>query len=397
MFLLIQSILVYGLMIWVMTYYGKIAYRRQYPLGYGAIDCINDKKLPFYWLFTKTYFIIPIFVICFFSAIRYKVGVDCESYKMSFYGILQFGGAALNDDKEGLFVALAKTTQIFTNSHYMFFFILVFMQIGTLYYALRKKSYAIIYLGITLILSSKYLSLMNGMRQNIAACILIASIPLILEKKKWGWFLLATFVASSMHKSAMFFIPIGLLAFYVLRKGILSIPIQLVIIAICYLMMDKLELPFLDSLFSYGDMAGYDSRSIDVYSNLEATNKNFGFSSWLSFLTQILAIIYSKRIQTQIKDNEFNTMYNLFFISVCIGLLLYNNFTIGRLNYYFSITEPIILSIMLFYMRYSKKKLDNLLFYFTIFLLIIKFSFLLYKASTEINEYTLYKFDFFNL
>ena len=57
MLLFIQSIIVYGLIIWVMTYFGNIAYRKQYPQGFGGIDMFQNRKISFITLFTRTYFV----------------------------------------------------------------------------------------------------------------------------------------------------------------------------------------------------------------------------------------------------------------------------------------------------------------------------------------------------
>lgn len=378
-----------------MTCFGNIAYRKQYPQGIDGIDLLANKKRGFKSMLTKSYYAIPIFIFCLFSALRYRVGTDSVSYKSYFYEIKEYG-RLLFDGAEPGFIFLSKLTSEFTNSHYLLFFILAFLQIVFIYYALRKTNYSLKYIGVSIMLSGTFFSLMNGIRQNIAACILVAAIPLILEKKNWIWFIALTFLAASMHKSAYLFIPIGILSYFLLKKGILNIYLQHAIIAVCYLLMDKIELSFLDVLFSYGEHAGYDSVAIENYTEYVAMTKNFGFSSWLLLLTQIVCIIYSKRMQALNSDKVFNIIYNLFFIGVCIKLLFYNNFTIGRLNYYFTIFYPVVLSIALFVMSCSKKKIDRQIFAVTILLLVASFSYNLYKAMGETSEFTLYKFDLFN-
>lgn len=378
-----------------MTYFGRIAYKSQYPQGIDGTDMYQNKRIPFSILLTKSYYFIPIFVFCFFAAVRFKVGVDCESYKDKFYELAQFGTIVRGASEPG-FMAISRIVAETTGSHYLLFFILAFLQISFLYFAIRKKNYATIYLGVSIMLSGTFLSLMNGIRQNIAACVLVAAIPLVLEKKNWVWFVILTFLAASMHKSAYMFFPIGLLSYFLLKKGILNIYLQFAIIAVCYLLMDKIELSFLDVLFSYGEHAGYDENAIENYTEYAASTKNFGFSSWLLLLTQIVCIIYSKRMQTLNSDKAFNIIYNLFFISVCIHLLFYNNFTIERLNYYFTIFYPVILSIALFVMAHSRKKIDRQMFIVTLLLLLASFSYNLYNATGKTIEYTLYKFDLFN-
>ena len=122
MLLVIQSIIVYGLMIWVMTYFGKIAYKSQYPQGFGGIDRFENKKRSLSYLFREGYFLIPILVFCFFAAVRFQVGVDCETYKDIFYDLGKWGISLKAPNIEEGFVFLSKFTYSLTGSHYLLFF-----------------------------------------------------------------------------------------------------------------------------------------------------------------------------------------------------------------------------------------------------------------------------------
>ena len=394
--LLLQSIIVYGLMLWVMDYCGNIAYKKQYPQGIDGVDLLANKKKGFMPMLTKSYYAIPIFVFSLFSALRYKVGTDSISYKGYFYEILQHG-RLLDDGAEQGFVFLSKLTSYFTNSHYLLFFILAFLQITFIYYALRKKNYALKYIGASIMLSGFYLSLMNGVRQYIVACAFVAMIPLITNKKKWWLFVLAVFICSFMHKSAFFLLVLGLLSYFVLSRGILNIKLQLLIVAFCYIMMDKIDVSFLDQFFALGESAGYATESIEAYTELESTQKSFGLWALMLLAFKIFIILYSKKIQ-QITQNDkvFIIMYNLFFLGTCIKTLFYNNFTLGRLSYYLIVFQPVMLSIMLYITSISKYKKDKYIFNCTIVLLALSFLYLLYVASGNIiAESTLYKFDLF--
>lgn len=393
--LLIQSIIVYGLMIWVMTYFGNIAYKCQYPQGFGGIDIFAKKKVSFMSLLTKSYFIIPILIFCFFSAVRYQVGVDCESYKKTFYSILQFGVGQRESTEIG-FINLSKATILFTSSHYLLFFILAFIQISLLYYAQRKTTYTLKYFGLVLILSSMYLSLMNGMRQYIAACTFVALLPFVLEKKKWGWFILGTYLATLMHKSALLLIPFGVIA-YLLQYRIPNRYIQIGIAIICLILMDKIDISVITNLYSQvGVEAGYSERDIEIYSNLELCTKSFGIRPLLLLSVYIITMWYSDKMKILFNSKIFNMQYNLFFIATCLYLLFYNNFTIGRLSYYFQIFTPMILSSCLFYLNNSKIKIDKTAYRSIILLLILFFTYHLYSELQAYPlEYSLYKFDLF--
>ena len=155
-----------------MTYCGKIAYSNQYPNGYEDIDMLSNRKISFGSMFTKSYYALPILVFSFFSALRYRVGIDCETYKDIFYEIMLYDGENFiaSDIEEG-FTLLAQAVGFFTDTHYLFMFVLAFLQISLLYYAFRKHTNIIYYLGLAIFLTGFYWSLMNGIRQNIVACI----------------------------------------------------------------------------------------------------------------------------------------------------------------------------------------------------------------------------------
>lgn len=394
--LLFQSIIVYGFMIWVMTYFGNIAYKCQYPKGFGGVDLFPKKKMSFITLLTKSYFIIPILVFCFFAAVRYNVGVDCEHYKSIFYDLGQYGVSlsALNLEKG--FVVLAKFIHKLTGSHYILLFMLAFLQISFLYYAQRNSTYTLKYFGLALILSATFFSLMNGIRQNIAACAFVALVPLVLEKKKWLWYILGVYLATLMHKSAFILYPLGLIAYF-LQYGILNKYIQFGIVAICFFLMDKIPIFGIEQLFaSYGVEAGYDENAIDTYSELESTTKTFGLSSMLQLISYIVIIWYSDKMKTFFDNKVFNIQYNLFFIGICLYLLFYNNFVINRLLYYLMIFIPIIISNTLFYLRYNKKKNYKMMFNMMLLILILYLIYILYVSAQKIpNEFLLYKFDLF--
>ena len=396
MLLIFQSIIVFGLMTWVMTSFGKIAYKSQYPQGFEGVDRFKNRKMSFASLLTKSYFFIPIFVFCFFSAIRYKLGTDFEGYKTYFYQINTWGKVLEEGAVEPGFTFIGRVTAAFTDTHYLMFFILAFLQISFIYYALRKKTYALVYIGMAIILNFTYHSMMNGVRQNIAACAFVAMIPLVLEIKKWPWFVLCVLAATLMHKSAVILLPIGLIVYLILQRGTLSIPIQLAIVAICFIFMDKIDTSYIENLFLLGEKAGYSTEKADAYVAQELMDKSFGAWAIISSLAHVASIIYCKKIQSWLNNDKiYIAMYNLFFLSVCIGLLFYNNFGIGRLNLYLTIFQPIIMSIMLFYTSSKKDNLDIYVHWSVILILSIKLISLFFMMAPIAGENTLYKFDLF--
>lgn len=394
MALLIQSFIVYGFMIFVMMHAGKYAYERQYPDGFLSNDIRAKEESSLLDIFVNSHYIIPILVFCLFATLRYKVGVDSVNYKNDFYDI-QLKGYTVRENYEYGYMALQQFTQVFTNKHYFIFAILSFIQISLLYYAIRKESYLLMFFGLTLVLTETYHSMMNGVRQNIAACIFATMIPLIINKKYWIWIVPLTFAATLFHKTAILILILSVIG-YLCRKKLLDSRIQLVIVGICFLLMDKIDNFLLQPLYEMGMYVGYEENTIDNYSNYEGITKNFGFRSFLYLSVYIFIILYSNKMEEFFRSEKFNTIYNLFFIGVCLFLLFYNNFTVGRLLYYCKIFIPIVEAYFLFYLWINKDKDKNNItaFIISILLLSVAFLYFLYTAYIDYpNEDVLYKFD----
>ncbi len=386
--LIIQSIIVYGIIIWLMTYFGHIAYKRQYPQGLGGTDTLKNKRISFLTLFINSYYVIPIFVFCLFAAVRYRVGVDCESYKELFYQIHTFGSTQTRESIEFLYEYLCNVVSYLTGTHYLLLFVLAMLQIVLYYYGLKKHTYLLVFLSFALFFTNTYWSWMNGIRQNIAACAFVAVTPLII-KKKWINIALITFAAMLMHKSALIILPLSVLG-YLLRNFAPNKYIQLGVLAMSFLFMNKFN-NILSSISYLAAKAGYDERNITVYTELEESTRNFGARMVLLYIVYVICIFYYERMRKYFNSKEFNLWYNLHFIGICLTVVFYNNFTITRVLYYLVIFTPIIISHLLFYLYNNKKKV---IFNTVLIILALGFMYTLYDSlNNPATEAFLYKFD----
>ena len=393
MLLFIQSIFVYGFMILAMMHAGKYAYEHQYPDGFLGNDIYAKEKTSFLDIITKSHFIIPILVFCLFAALRFNVGVDCESYRDDFYDMLQKG----KTDREGYeigYLLTIKFSLLFTNTSYLFFAILSFLQISFIYYSMRKESYLLIFYGLAMFFSGYFFIMMNGVRQCIAASAFVAMVPLFLNKKDWIYLLPAVFAAMLFHKSAILIIPFGFAAYF-LKDKMLNRNVQLVILILCVIFMGKLENSFFKNIFEYGTLFGYDERQIEGYSELEKMNINFGFRSFILLFNYIIVILYSTKMNEFYKSEKFRFIYGIFFIDICLFHLFYTNFTIKRILYYSTVFDAIIISYLLFYLWFNKNKTNNAVFAIIIASLTLPIGFILFQATQLYPlEASLYKFNF---
>lgn len=393
MVLFIQSVLVYGLMILVMMHAGKFAYKHQYPEGFLGNDIYAEEKSSFLDLLLNSHFIIPILVFCLFATIRYKVGVDCETYKEDFYDILLIGKTDRENYEYG-YITLIKLTQIFTNKHYLLFAIMSFVQISLLYYSMRKESYLLMFYGLIIVLTGFYFSLMNVVRQNIAAALLVALIPVFLNKKRWLFIIPSVIAAMLIHKSALFIIPLGIIG-YLCRNRLLNINIQLILFAVSILLMNRIDMSFLSEYSTFSSLLGLDEEYILAYTEAENSTRTFGLRSSILSLNYIIAIIFSGEMNKFFNTSKFRFCYNLFFIGICLYNIFYNNVLLGRLIHYCTIFNAIILSYLLFYLWFNKNKTNNTVLTIIIGSLIIHILYYLYESVQLFpEEFHLYKFDF---
>ena len=372
-----------------MTYFGNIAYKRQYPHGFKVIDAGTNVKPTI----LNYYYIIPIFIFCLFASLRYNVGVDCEPYKSGIYEILHYSSFSTREI-EPAFLFVTKLSGLFTDSHYLCFFILALLQIGPLYYAQSKTTYSQKFFGLVLI-AFMFNSLMNGVRQNIAACIFVSLVPFILEKKKWVWYFVGVFLASLMHKSAYILYPLGF-AIYFLQYKIPNKYIQLAIFALCVIFSDKIDASFITDQFAqFGADAGYSDKAIAAYSDHSDMKKSLGLVMYIQIIVYMVVIWYSKNMRMLFNSKVFNIQYNIFFIGICLFLLFYNDFTINRLLYYAKIFMPIIVASCMFYLWQIGTKITQIILFVLICLMIIYILYLFYKSMMQYPiEFMLYKFDF---
>ena len=374
-----------------MTFFGKVAYRTQYPQGFGEFNLLKNKKYSLFSIFSKSYFVIPIFIFCLFAAVRFQVGVDCETYKNIFYDINRIGASSRGEEVEAAYIFLSKFTYSITQSHYLLFFILAFLQIGLYYIALQKERQALVFFGVSLMLTGHYWSLMNGMRQNIAACAFVAMIPFII-KRKWLYFIAGTMLATTMHRSALLLLPIGIIA-YLLRNKIPNKYLQFAILAVSFALMNKLDNVFSENLMAFAGEAGYNEDEIATYTELEATTYKFGLRMYLLYGVYCIAIFFSGKMYKLFNSKTFNAMYNLFFIAICLTLIFYNNFTINRIIYYFTCFNCVIVSYLMFFLWKSRK---NTLLFITIAMLFVQTLWSIFSdvKNKGLFESSLYKFDF---
>lgn len=380
MFAIIQSILIYGIMVWIMTYNAKRVFVRNFvPKTFGQF--ITEKNI-----------LVPLIVFSILSAIRWDVGVDCRSYILSFY----------NDNNENaitkgeiLFYGIQNFFRFINLTHIPFFFTIAFIQIAFIYYGLRKRPEILYFFPLMFILYGTYWSYMNGTRQSVSCSIFIFTTLLLIEKK-WKWAILWVFIATLFHRSAYFLIILGVAA-YLSRNIFINRNVQLCVIAVCYAMMGMSITGDLEALaINILGFTGYEEGAQEhLLSTVFAIS--FGLRAYMMLFANVIVIFFSNKIAKYYNSPHFNIMYNLYFVGLCAWILFYGNHGIERITMYLTCFIPVILSYAAYFFYIKKRKgIYQLSLALIILLLSLRTIYDMYQSTKGPIDFVNYKTVIFN-
>lgn len=155
-----------------------------------------------YCLFTTLSF-IPLFVI---SAIRYGLGTDyLYTYKPMFQLIAT--GHKLPNIVEPGYYFLNRFVLLFTSDYAGIFIVTAFLFCFFMYKAIFEQSVSPVYSIILLLLTTFYFFSLNGVRQGIVIAMFFYSSKFI-KRREFLKFLVVILLASTIHLSALIFLPI---------------------------------------------------------------------------------------------------------------------------------------------------------------------------------------------
>lgn len=327
--------------------------------------------IPFFSLFPKKLISVQqkrqrMFCMIFMSLIfglvfgmRWDVGIDHLAY-LNVY---------LNHDTdrfEFLFKLINENLPKFGVHYVWYFSILAFVQIFTLFYALKNEAYLWPFLIISLFGGVFFWDWMNVIRQELASCIMFLSINYIIRRNLIK-FLLCLLIALGFHNSAIIWIII--LPF--IYKGKSLIPpcnIQLALLLIMTILVcvhyDVLSnvFPILNTMQELGMMGEYGIYSESVLQKFgEMTNIGFLFISF--FIINLILIYYYPDLKFRFDGKRFRIYYNLYFWGYIFEMFVASNLVLCRPFRYFRIYKLVIIAYLLYYLyKYRKDILAKIIF-----------------------------------
>lgn len=361
---MLQTIFVYTSVMLLMFLYGVIAYKKT-----------NGSSTPKYHSsFCHWEVLLPLLLFAIIFGMRYDVGVDhlqyLECYQTAdierFEPIFQFVSLELKN----------------LGVHYIFYFTLwAFIQVFLVFYSLKDERYLYPSLAVALFMGQFFWHWMNGIRQDLAACIFLFSITFI-AKREFLKYLLCCVLACGFHKTAVLLFPIYLLFIrkdsYFKKRWYQ----YLILFISAFAAISKIDtLSFFSPLIdSFVSLLGYEIYSESALENFAEITKT-GVSLYVFILIDIIIIFYSTRMKEYYMNRKFNIYYDLYYIGTVFQLFLSNNMLLARPFRYFRYFKLLILAYLLFYLyKHGKSILNQNSFFLLLFLLLVLY------AAIIVNE-----------
>lgn len=361
---MLQSIFIYGFVLVVLYAFGKISYKR-----------VQRRTISVSFNYWESWFPIIFFSIIF--GLRYDVGTDhlryLEAYQTGI-GVERY---------EYLFKNIGILFRSFDLHYFWYFALWAFIQLFFVYYALKDQRYLMPYVAISLIMGQYFIHWMNGIRQDLAACIFFYATSFIAEKKIFKYILFCI-IAFGFHKSALILLP--LYPILLSAKNLTFNRFIQVLILSCAFVIAITQKDFMSELFP---IINYFTMQLDygqysegvIESFADKTKAGNGISVRILFIINLFIIYYAPKMKERFKSNKFMIYYNLYYWGAVFQLFFINNLVLSRPFRYFRLFNMLMIAYLLYYLCKPKLTEKNfIVFSILMVLLLILF------AATIINE-----------
>ncbi|MDE6021225.1 MAG: EpsG family protein [Ruminococcus sp.] len=288
-------------------------------------------------------------IFSFVFGMRWEFGTDYPTYLRIFIQ---------NDtdtyQSEWLFKLLNDTLYTFRIHYWVYFGIAAFIQIFLLFYTLRKEAYLWVFLILSLFGGLFFFDWMNGMRQELASCIMLFGTNFIIKKNPLKY-LLCIIIAAGFHISAFLFLGV----YPILYRGKSLVPgikIQLLILSVCAVITlivgDFLSrlFPVLELLQQMEGEGGYASKYNENVLQRFSDETNIGIMFYIFFVINSIIIYYSPKIKEYFSGRRIVIYYNMYFWGMIFETLLASNMVLVRPFRYFRIYKLIMIAYLLYYL-----------------------------------------------
>lgn len=250
--------------------------------------------------------------------------------------------------------------------HYCIYFgLFAFLQCFLVFYTLKNQSYIWAFLVIALFGGHFFWDWMNGMRQEIASCIMLFGTNFII-KKNLKKYLLCVIVAMGFHISAIIF----LLLYYFVVSGKNLCPkklLQLAIYCVCIVIaLTKIDIlakifPAIELLNQIDELSHYSIYNENVLQNFADITK-IGYLFYILCFINIIIILYYNKIRKYFDSKRFTIYYNFYYWGMICETLVASNMVLARPFRYFRIYKLIMIAYLLYYLYSHRNNINSLCF-----------------------------------
>ena len=338
---MLESIIVYSLLVAVMSFCGAVAASREKKYIGGSGVYSENRRF-----FRPEIIVLAVSFALVFGC-RWGVGRDYFRYLYAYT-------EAVPERFEFLFQGISQLL-FWMGAHFsVYFTVWALLDVVLLYYAVKDYRFIFPYIAFFLIFGSYYLPMMNAIRQCLAALFFLNSVRYI-EQKQLLKFCLCVVVAILFHRlSVILFIFYPLLR----RKDdwFEGIWLQLILFAVAVFLSFKGELiiRWIEAPYKWiTDLLGYKIYQYDfLYQDRYDRTRfgsNTGLGIWVKILVTVPVIVLSIDFKKYYNSSLFNMFYSLFFVGVITSLLFGSSVVLNRLSMFFSIFELIIRCFFVYY------------------------------------------------
>lgn len=197
--------------LWLLLWIGLVAFVA-YTAKLKRPETVLGQQTERYSLLFAAVVFLPVFVFTSLGEIRADIGVYLTNFRLLNMSISDVFATWHNNDKGSGFVLIEVIIKnIFGNNQNAFRIVFGLIQSIPLVLIYRKYSEDYVF-SIFLFITSGFYSgwMMNGLRQFVASCIILAALPLLI-KRKYIPLIAVILFAISVHRAAVVMIPVFLL------------------------------------------------------------------------------------------------------------------------------------------------------------------------------------------
>ncbi|MCM1109001.1 MAG: EpsG family protein [Clostridium sp.] len=374
--MLLQTIVVYtGLFLFMFL---CTWHYRTYPLG--TVLPIHGYRFVLY--------AVLLFSLIF--GMRYGVGQD----HLSYIRLTKLSSSELFDP-ENMEYGFAWLLGLFSrlNLHYTFFFGFVcLLQMFPLFLMFRRHVSVYPFLVFSIMIGGVWLTMMNGLRQQIAVSIMACAF-LFLNKRQCWLYILLLLLASCFHRSAV--VLFLLLPFIFIEREFFSHrKLQLVLMLLAGILSygDFLVQYVISRWGQYAVFLNYDfyidnfNKDTGLFSN--NVGEKLGLGYFINLAITVALVYLSSQVKAWFNIRAYNRLYDIYFIGVLYRLLFFSSNLLQRINYYFFGIEFIWLALTLLFLYQKRDELEYKYWQVGLLSLVgLRFLAIIYRMSENTAEF----------